>query len=191
MGEEANGFGAMVGVMEEGLIERGMLVRPDECQDRVAQESEVFGTFGFSPRPAILTPQGGILFPVVFVFHRPVAAGDFGKPRVACLPLFQAGEEVAGFAFEPGSTFLFPIKTRETHQLPRSGEQGGVQIQCNRPQLAPFDAPVFALGLGDPVGGTSVEFPTRELIEGGLVVLEGVEVMASGGGDDQCCFFWL
>jgi len=75
--------------------------------------------------------------------------------------------------------------------LPRSGKQGGVRIEWDNPQLAPFDAAVFALGVGDPVGGTGVELVARGLIEGGLVVLEGVEVMAAGGGDGQRRFFWL
>jgi len=68
--------------------------------------------------------------------------------------------------------------------LPGSGEEGGVQIECRNPQLAPFDPSVLALGFRDPVGGPTIEFFVRELAEGGLIVLEGEEVFPSGGGDD-------
>jgi hypothetical protein len=83
------------------------------------------------------------------------------------------------------------MPTGQAHQLPRSGEEGLVQIERNDPQLPPFDPSVFALGLGSPIGGPIIEFFPRELAEGGLVVLEGEEVFPSGGRDDQRRFFWL
>ena len=190
MRDEADGLGAVAGVVEEGLVERGMAVRRHDRQDGVAQESEVFRASGFSPDPAILAPQSGILFPVVLVFHRPMAPCDFGKARVTCILRLQAGDEVAGFALEVRSALLFAMPTRQANQLPRSRKQGGIQIKRSNPQLAPFDPSVLALGLGDPIGGASVELFARELVEGGLVVLEGVEVVTAGGGDDQRRFFW-
>jgi hypothetical protein len=48
-----------------------------------------------------------------------------------------------------------------------------------------------AIGCGAVVGGAGVEPVARGLVEGGLVVLEGVEVMAAGERDDQRRFFWL
>ena len=120
-----------------------------------------------------------------------MAATDFGKPRMARVTLAKGGDEVAGFAFEVCGAVLFAVKTREAQQLPRSGKQGGFQIEGDNPQLPPFDASVFALGVRDPVGGSPVELVAGYLIEGGLVVLEGVEGMAAGVGDDQRRFFWL
>lgn len=84
---------------------------------------------------------------------------------------------MAGFAFEVSGAFLFAVKTREAQQLPRSGKQGDFQIERDNPQLPPFDASVSALGVRDPVGGSPVELVAGDLIEGGLVVLEGVEGM--------------
>ena len=50
---------------------------------------------------------------------------------------------------------------------------------------------MFAFDLGGPVGVAGADFFLWEVVEGGLVVLEGVEVVAAGRGDDQCRFFWL
>jgi hypothetical protein len=110
--------------VEEGVVERGMLLRPDEREDGVAQQREVPGSFGFAPRPAVLAPLAGVLFPVVFVFHRPMAAGDFSEPCVARVFFFQTGDELTGFAFEVRSALLFAMPTGQAHQLPRSGEEG-------------------------------------------------------------------
>ena len=129
MCEEAEGFGSVVGVVEGNLIKRGVLVWRDYGEDGVAQEREVLRALGLAPHTTVFAPQSGILFPVSFIFHRPVATGDLSKQCMACLSFTQAGNEVAGFALEVTGTFLVAVKASEAHQLPRSGEQGEVQIE--------------------------------------------------------------
>jgi hypothetical protein len=50
--EEADGGRAVIGLVEESMVERGMLIRLDERKVGVALQREVLGPFGFATLPA-------------------------------------------------------------------------------------------------------------------------------------------
>jgi hypothetical protein len=188
-GDEAEGFGAVIGVVAEGLVERVVATRLDERENRVAQQGEVFGSTGLASHAAVFAPNGGILAPVVLVFHRPVLAANLGEPGIAGIAFAQGGEEMAGLVLEVSGVLLFAVMAGDAHQLPRSWKQGGIWIKIADAQFAPFDASVGGLVLGGPVGGTWIEFVFGELLELGLVVLEREENLRPGAGRDQRRFF--
>lgn len=157
----------------------------DERGNRVAQQGEVLRATWLATHAAVFAPGGGILAPVVFVFHRPVLAADLGEPGLAGIAFAQGGEEVAGLVLEVSGVLLSAVVAGDAHQLPRSGEEGDIEIKIADAQFAPFDAAVGGLDFGGPVGGTRVELVFRELIEGGLVVLEREEDVRPGAGRDQ------
>ena len=78
LGEQADGFGAVLGVMVERGVEGTELFQRDEREKGSPQKRQILGSFGFAPHAAIFTPTGGITPPMVFVFHRPVLATDPG-----------------------------------------------------------------------------------------------------------------
>jgi hypothetical protein len=190
LGEEAEGFGAMRGVVVEPSVEGAELFLRDQRQDGSSQKRQVFGSFGFAPHTAIFPPAGGVAPPVVLVFHRPVLATDLRQSGRCCLAFLKAEDEVAGFLFGFAAELLLMV-AGEAGDLPRSGEEAAVRIKGGDAQFAVFDASVGALGVRDPGGGKVVEFLSGLRVEGGLVVFEGEVKIGPGGGDDQCRFFWV
>lgn len=97
---------------------------------------------------------------------------------------------MAGFLFGLSATFLL-IVAGEARNLPRSGEEAGVEIEGSDAQFTVFDPAVGALGVRGPGGGKVVELLSGLRVKGGLVVFEGEVEVGPGGGDDQCRFFWV
>ena len=84
----------------------------------------------------------------------------------AFLLTFEAGDEVAGLAFP-----LDPF-ARDPDQLACAGKETDVLIQIDPGDAAAFDAAVVFFPVATPFVGNSGKFALRELVEGGLVVLE-------------------
>jgi len=182
------GFGAVV--VEAGVetLEAFRVVKPE---DGPPQQGEHLGSAGFLARArGVLLPQAGVAFPVVPVLHGPVAADGLCDPGRAPLPAFEAGDEVAGLAFDLVAVGFHPF-AGDPHELARSGKGADVQIQIGQGDVAALDAPVLFFPLADPLVGEAVgqEAP-GEPVEGGLVVLEAQQVVAAVADDYERRFFW-
>jgi len=118
-------------------------------------------------------PQAGVAFPVVPVLDRPVAADGLREPGGASLLGFETGDEVAGFAFKLGA-FPFGPLAGAADELASAGKGADVLIQIDPGEAAALDPAVVFFPVADPfVGnGGGGEAALRELVEGGLVVLE-------------------
>lgn len=86
---------------------------------------------------------------------------------------------------------LLLIVAGEAGDLPRSGEEAGVEIVGGDAQFAVFDATVAALDFRGPGRGEVIELLLGLRVKGGLVVFEGEVKVGPGGGDDQRRFFWV
>lgn len=117
-------------------------------------------------------------------------ATDPRQPGWCGLAFLKAEDEVAGFLFRFAAALLL-IVAGEAGDLPRSGEEAAVEIEGGDTQFAVFDATVGGLDLRGPGGGKVIELLLGQRVEGGLVVFEGEVEVGSGGGDDQCRFFWV
>lgn len=84
---------------------------------------------------------------------------------------FEAGDEVAGLAFELVAFPLDPF-ARDPDQLACAGKETDVLIQIDPGDAAAFDAAVVFFPVATPFVGNSGKFALRELVEGGLVVFE-------------------
>ena len=111
----------------------------EDREYRIAQEREVLRPTGLATCAAVFAPHCGVFAPVVFVFHRPVPATDFGEADMAGIALAQGGQEVAGLDLEVTGALLLAVVPGDVHQLPRSGEQGDIKIPFADAQFAPFN----------------------------------------------------
>jgi hypothetical protein len=159
-------------VVVEGGVETLEGLQVVETQDDSAQEGENLASAGFLARTrGVLLPQGGIAFPVVFVFHRPMAAGHSSELRGAFLLSLEAGDEVAGVAFELRVAPLEPF-AGAAHELSRSGKGTDVLIEIAPGEVAALDATVAFFPVAHPLIGSGGKALLRESMEGGLVVLD-------------------
>jgi len=78
---------------------------------------------------------------------------------------------------------LFLMVAGEADDLPRAGEEAGVEIEGGDAEFSVFDAPVGTLDVRGPGGVEVVELLLGQRVKGGLVVLEGEIEVGSGGGD--------
>ena len=182
------GFGAVV--VEAGVesLEALRVVKPE---DGPPQQGERLGSAGFLARTrGVLLPQAGVAFPVVPVLHGPVAADGLRDPGRAPLPVFEAGDEVAGLAFEFVAAGLGPL-AGDSGELARSGKGAEGPVHIGQGDAAPLDAPVLFFPLADPLVGEAVgQEVAGEPVEGGLVVLEAQQVVAAVADDYERRFFW-
>ncbi len=101
-----------------------------------------------------------------------MAANGLREPGGASLLALEAGDEVAGLAFELRAFALNPF-ARDPDKLPGVGKGADVLVQIDPGEMAPFDAAVVFFPVADPFAENRVgEFALRELVECGLVVLE-------------------
>ena len=162
------GFGAVV--VEAG-VETLKNLQVMETQDRAAQEGEDLASAGFLARArGVLLPQGGVAFPVVFVLHGPMASDRRSELSRTFLLTPEAGDEVAGFAFELLTGPLDPF-AGAAHELPGTGKGADVLIQIAPGEVAALDATVAFFPVAYPFIGSGGEAILREGVEGGLVVL--------------------
>ena len=189
--EEAQGgvgFGAVV--VEAGIetLEGFFVMKP---QDGSPQQGKHLASAGFLARTrGVFLPQAGVTFPVVFVLHRPVAADGLGEPGGASFLPQEVGDEVTGLAFEFIAIVLDPF-ARDLDQLACAGKGTDVLIQIDPAEVAAFDASVFFFPAAHPFVGDGGEFALRELVEGGLVILQAQQVVAAVADDYECRFFWV
>ena len=164
------GFGAVV--VEAGVeaLEGFRVMKP---QDGSSQQGEDLTPAGFLARTrGVFLPQADVAFPVVSVLHRPVAANGLGEPGGASVLPVETGDEVAGLAFE-FSAFPFDPFADDPDKLARARKGADVLIQIDPGESAALDATVVFFPVADPFVGYGLgEAALRELVEGGLVVLE-------------------
>ena len=155
-------------------------------QDGSAQERQNLPSTGFLARArGVFLPQADVAFPMVFVLHRPVAADGLREPGRASLVTVQAGDEISGLAFS-----LEPFASA-ADELARSGKEADVPFQINAREVAAFASAVVFFPFSHPfVGNFRAEPGLRELVEGGLVVLEPYQIVAAMAEDDDARFFW-
>ncbi len=84
-----------------------------------------------------------------------MVASDLRQTGVAVFSFLNAEDEVPGFLFGL-ATVLWLMVAGETHHLPRSGEEAGVEVEPGDAQFAVFDAAVVGLGGRDPDGGKCI-----------------------------------
>lgn len=102
---------------------------------------------------------------------------------------FEAGDEVAGLAFELVAVGLHPFAD-DPDQLAGSGKGTDVLVQIDPGDAAPFDASVVFFPAAQPfIWSAGGEAALGELMEGGLVVLEAEQIVAAMTGDDEGRFF--
>lgn len=170
--EEAQGgvgFGAVV--VEAGVeaFEGFEVVEP---QDGSSQEGEHLAAAGFLARArGVFFPQAGVSPPVVFVFHRPVAANGSGELGGAFLFPPEAGNEAAGLGFEFVAFPLIPF-AGHPDELSRSRKEADVPVEIDSGEAAALNSAVVFFPVAHPLVGDASEFVLRELVEGGLVVFE-------------------
>lgn len=100
-----------------------------------------------------------------------MAADGLRKADGASHLTFEAGDEVAGLAFELVAFPLDPF-ARDPDQLACAGKETDVLIQIDPGDAAAFDAAVVFFPVATPFVENSGKFALRELVEGGLVVFE-------------------
>ena len=171
--EEAQGGVGFGAVVVEAGVEALEGFRGMKPQDGSPQQGENLASAGFLARTrGVFLPQAGVAFPVVFVFHRPVAANGLREPGGASLLAVETGDEVAGLAFEFRAFALNPF-TRDPDELAGVGKGADVLVQIDPGEVAAFDAAVVFFPTAHPfVGDGGGEAALGELVEGGLVVLD-------------------
>lgn len=144
-----------------------------EPQDRSAQQGEDLAAAGFLARPrGVFFPQTRVAFPMVLVLHGPMPANGLREPDGAPLVSLEAGDEVAGVAFDLVAFSLHPF-AGAADELPRTGKEADVPVEIDSREAAAFDSAVAFFPVTDPfVEDGGGEFGLGELVEGGLVVLE-------------------
>ena len=144
-----------------------------ESQDGSAQQGQDLASAGFLARSrGVFLPEAGVALPVVLVFHRPVTAHGLCEAGGASLVSLEAGDEVAGLAFECVAFSLKPF-AGAADELPRSGKRADVLIQIDPGEVAALDPTMTFFPVAHPfVEDCGRELVLRELVEGGLVVLE-------------------
>ena len=119
-----------------------------------------------------------------------MAANGLREPGGASLFPVETGDEVAGLAFELG-VFPFGPLAGAPDELAGAGKGADVLIQVDPGEAAALDPGMVFFPVANPFvgngggGGAAL----RELMEGGLVVLEAWQVVAAVAGDDKRCFF--
>ena len=144
-----------------------------ETQNGSSQQGEDLASAGFFARTrGVFLPLAGVAFPVVLVFHRPVAADGLREPGGASPLTFETGDEVACLAFEFAAFTLDPFADA-SNELARAWKGADVLIQIDPGEVAALDASVVFFPVAHPfVGNCGAELVLRELVEGGLVVFE-------------------
>ena len=101
-----------------------------------------------------------------------MTADGLREPGGASLLSLEAGDEEAGFALDLGA-FPFNPLAGDPDELARAGKGADALIQIDPGEVAALDASVVFFPVADPfVGNRGAELVLRELVKGGLVVLE-------------------
>jgi hypothetical protein len=156
----------------EAAVESLEGLRVVKPKDGSSEQGEDLASAGFLARSrGVFFPKAVVAFPVVFVFHGPVAPDGLRQPGGASLIPLKAGDEVAGLAFELIAFPLHPF-AGDFHKLPCAGKQADLPVEVNPCDVAAFDPPVVLFPIADPLVGKIAEAPLGKLVKGGLVVLE-------------------
>lgn len=143
----------------------------EEGEEGSSQQAKVLGSVGVAAGAAIFAPAAGVALPVVFVFHRPVAANGSGELGGAFLFPPEAGNEAAGLGFEFVAFPLIPF-AGHPDELSRSRKEADVPVEIDSGEAAALNSAVVFFPVAHPLVGDASEFVLRELVEGGLVVFE-------------------
>jgi hypothetical protein len=101
-----------------------------------------------------------------------VAANGLREPGSTSLLSVEAGDEVAGLAFEFDAFSLMPF-AGDPDKLARAGKGADVLVQIDAGEAAALGSSVVFFPVADPFVGKGVgEAALRELVEGGLVAFE-------------------
>jgi len=101
---------------------------------------------------------------------------------------FQAGNKVAGFAFEVVAFVLIPFPGAPD-ELSRSGKEADVPFSIDSGEVAPLDASMAFFPVATPFIGDAGELVPGDLVNGWLVVLESEKVVATMVGNYERRFF--
>ena len=101
-----------------------------------------------------------------------MATDGLCEPGGASLVSFEAGDEVAGLAFELVAFSLRPF-AGASHELASSGKGADVPVEIDPREAAALDPTVVFFPVAHPfVEDAGGELGLCELVQGGLVVLE-------------------
>ena len=123
----------------------------------------------FTRSGGVFPPERGVALPVVFVFHGPVSPDRLTQLGGSAFFFFQAGDEVACFAFEFVAPVFLPFPD-DPHELFRAGKTADLFVNVDPRHSTTLGAPVVFFPLADPFVGDVGEFFLRPFVEGGLVV---------------------
>lgn len=102
---------------------------------------------------------------------------------------FQAGDEVAGFAFEFVAFVPIPFPGAPD-ELPRSGKEADVPFCINPGEVPPLNASVAFFPVATPFIGDRGELVPGDLVDRGLIILESEKVVATVVVNYERRFFW-
>ena len=106
---------------------------------------------------------------MVFVFRGPVAPDRLTQLGGTAFFFFQAGDEVAHFAFEFVAPVFFPFPD-DPHELFRAGKAADLFVEVDLRHSTALGASVLFFPLADPFVGDVSKLLLRSFVEGGLVV---------------------
>ena len=106
---------------------------------------------------------------MVFVLHGPVSPDRFAQLGRTALFAFQAGDEVARFAFEFVAPVFLPLPD-DPHELFRAGKAADLFFDVDPRHSTALGATVAFLPRTDPFIGDLGELLLRPLVERRLVV---------------------
>ena len=106
---------------------------------------------------------------MVFVLHGPVSPDRFAQLGCTALFAFQAGDEVARFAFEFVAPVFLPLPD-DPHELFRAGKAADLFVDVDPRHSTALGASVVFFPLADPLVGGLGKLLLRSFVERRLVV---------------------